>query len=158
MRGACCARSLACEMKKAHEHSHHGHTGIIRHSLRNGFNGFLRALPGDRACLTPSLAKVVFRKLETSGGASGPHDFSVRIRRASSLRAVNVHRIPSHVRDDRETPLMWDGTKSVYFCFYPTSSRISEIPKFMCGSAFRPSCQATRHCRDANHIVRGLDR
>jgi hypothetical protein len=27
-----------------------GHTGIVRHSPRNGFNGFLRALPGDRLC------------------------------------------------------------------------------------------------------------
>jgi hypothetical protein len=26
--------------------SHHGHTGETRHSPRNGFNGFLRALPG----------------------------------------------------------------------------------------------------------------
>ena len=42
--------------KKAHEHSHHGHTGFTRHSPRNGFNGFLRALPGDRACLPPSSA------------------------------------------------------------------------------------------------------
>jgi hypothetical protein len=28
--------------------SHHGHTGITRHSPRNGFNGLFRALPGDR--------------------------------------------------------------------------------------------------------------
>jgi hypothetical protein len=28
---------------------------ISRHSLRDGFNGFLRALPGDRAFLPPSL-------------------------------------------------------------------------------------------------------
>jgi hypothetical protein len=28
---------------------------IARHSPRNGFNGFLRALPGDRALLPPSL-------------------------------------------------------------------------------------------------------
>jgi hypothetical protein len=36
--------------KKAYERSHHGHAEIIRHSPRNGFNGFLRDLPGDRAC------------------------------------------------------------------------------------------------------------
>jgi len=48
MPGARCTRSLACEINKAHEHSHHGHAGITRHSLRNGFNGFLRALPGVR--------------------------------------------------------------------------------------------------------------
>src|SRR3954447_20668494 len=42
--------------EKAHEHGHHGHTGFARHSLRNGFNGFLRALLGDRALLPPSRA------------------------------------------------------------------------------------------------------
>jgi hypothetical protein len=45
--------------KKAYEHSHHGHAEIIRHSPRNGFNGFLRDLPGDRALLSPSLAKLL---------------------------------------------------------------------------------------------------
>jgi hypothetical protein len=54
---------------------------------RNGFNGFLRALPGDRACLPPSSADMFclspvgptrLRKLDASVGASGPHDFAVR--------------------------------------------------------------------------------
>src|SRR5205814_4494301 len=45
--------------KKAYEHSHPGHTGFTRHSPRNGFNGFLRALPGDRACLPPSPAEIL---------------------------------------------------------------------------------------------------
>ena len=52
MPGARCARSLAWCVKNTRV-SHHGHTGIARHSPRNGFNGFLRALPGDRA-LSPS--------------------------------------------------------------------------------------------------------
>ena len=60
MPGARCTRSLACKNKKAYEHSHHGHTGVTRHSPRNGFNGFLRALPGDRAFLSPS--PCVYRK------------------------------------------------------------------------------------------------
>src|SRR5580692_5551815 len=34
--------------------SHHRFTGSILPSLRNGFNGFLRDLPGDRAFLSPS--------------------------------------------------------------------------------------------------------
>jgi hypothetical protein len=34
--------------KKAHEHSHYRFTGVTRPSLRNGFNGLYRALPGDR--------------------------------------------------------------------------------------------------------------
>jgi hypothetical protein len=48
MPGAQCTRSLAREKNKAHERRHHGHTGFTRHSLRNGFNGLFRALPGDR--------------------------------------------------------------------------------------------------------------
>jgi len=42
---------------KAYEHSHHRFAGRARPSLRNGFNGFLRALPGDRAFLPPSPAR-----------------------------------------------------------------------------------------------------
>ena len=58
--------------------SHHRFTGFTQHSLRNGFNGFLRALLGDRACLPPSSAKVAPRQLDASVGTSGPHDFAVR--------------------------------------------------------------------------------
>jgi hypothetical protein len=43
--------------KKAHERSHHRSTGFTQHSLRNGFNGLLRALLGDRAFLPPSPAE-----------------------------------------------------------------------------------------------------
>jgi hypothetical protein len=57
--------------------SHHRSSQIIRHSLRDGFNGFLRALPGDRAFLPPSPA-ARNRKLGLSVGRPGPHDFVVR--------------------------------------------------------------------------------
>src|ERR1700737_1157426 len=40
--------------------------------------GLYRALPGDRAFLPPSPAKVAFRELDASVGASGPHVFAVR--------------------------------------------------------------------------------
>jgi hypothetical protein len=67
-------------------------------------------------------------RLDTSIEASGPHDFTVRDQRRrlrvlkiahgeqSALRphrtpdAARVHRIPSRVRDDRDTPLVWDET------------------------------------------------
>jgi hypothetical protein len=56
MPGARCTRSLACKVKIAHELV----TTVAPDSpgipARNGFNGFLRALPGDRACLSPSSA------------------------------------------------------------------------------------------------------
>src|SRR6202171_4862189 len=63
---------------------------------RNGFNGFLRALPGDRAVLPPSpsglrlclspVGPTQLRKLDASFGASGPHDFAVRELHLSSAR------------------------------------------------------------------------
>jgi hypothetical protein len=56
--GRRCARSRAWWVGSTRV-SHHGHTGITRHSPRNGFNGFLRALPGDRACLPPSSLRSV---------------------------------------------------------------------------------------------------
>jgi hypothetical protein len=45
-----------------------------------GFNGFLRALPGERALLSPSLAamRMHHRQLDASIAASEPHDFAVR--------------------------------------------------------------------------------
>ena len=66
--------------------------------------GLFRALPGDRAFLPPSPAKAALRELDASVGASGPHDFAVRLSAVRQER-IRVHRIPPHVRDDRETPL-----------------------------------------------------
>src|SRR6266481_6587226 len=80
--GARCTRGLACKIVQKSAHEHTGSAEAVRPSLRNGFNGFLRALPGDRAFLSPSLAEDFFRQLDASVGASGPHDFAVRERHA----------------------------------------------------------------------------
>jgi hypothetical protein len=74
--------------EKAHKHNHHGHTGITRHSPRNGFNSLYRALPGDRAFLPPSPREVASARLDSSVGASGPHDFAVRGKTAPSSEAL----------------------------------------------------------------------
>jgi hypothetical protein len=78
-------------------------TAANRHSPRNGFNGFLRALPGDRALLSPSPVRCEAsspvqcgthcHQLDASVGASEPHDFAVRFS-ASRLARRSVHRIP----------------------------------------------------------------
>ena len=73
--------------------SPHGYPGSPGIPARNGFNGFLRALLGDRACLSPSPARRVrpvradttIRKLDASVEASGPHDFAVRKPARSSV-------------------------------------------------------------------------
>src|SRR5580692_4154498 len=49
----------ACAKVESTRVSHHGHTGITRHSPRDGFNSLLRALPGDRACLPPSSTEIL---------------------------------------------------------------------------------------------------
>src|SRR6266403_364285 len=75
-------------------------------SLRNGFNGFLRALLGDRACLPPSPAEDFFRQLDASVGASGPHDFTVRVSAPRPARHPRPPHPAPNVRDDREPPLL----------------------------------------------------
>jgi hypothetical protein len=47
-----------------------------------------------------------FHQLDASVGASGPHGFAVREPGAFVNAPPHVHRIPPHVRDDRETPLV----------------------------------------------------
>src|SRR5712675_1251012 len=54
--GGQCTHSLACEINKAHERSHHRFTGVDPAFPAQWFYGLLRALPGDQACLTPSPA------------------------------------------------------------------------------------------------------
>src|SRR4029078_2511190 len=85
--------------KKAYEHSHHGHTGFTRHSPRNGFNGFLRALPGDRALLPPSLADPSANLMPASGHQNHTTSPSAKHARSSSP-PPRVHRIPPRLRDD----------------------------------------------------------
>ena len=109
MPGAQCTRSLVCEVvvQNAHEYSQRSHRKSPGIPARNGFNGFLRDLPGDRLFCHRRLQRLD-RKLDASVEASGPHDFSVRISAVRQKRR-RVHRIQPRVRDDRDTPLKWGG-------------------------------------------------
>jgi hypothetical protein len=108
MPGAGCARSLVCKWKKAHKHSRHGHTGNTRHSPRNGFNGFLRALPGDRALLPPSLAS--FPASLTPASGRQDHTTSPSASCAARLAAPSASTASRPAfRDDREPPLCGTG-------------------------------------------------
>jgi hypothetical protein len=46
------------------------------------------------------------RQLDISVGISGPHDFTVRIRRTGHSRRTRPPHPAPNVRDDRETPLL----------------------------------------------------
>src|SRR5450631_3313259 len=117
--------------------SNNEYTGITRHSRTQWFYGLCRALPGDRALLPPSsrgyvLSKPGWADLNSADltPASGCQDHTILPYAATSLvrslgdrsrihrtrpvipsraRRCRVHRIPSRVRDDRDTPLLWDG-------------------------------------------------
>jgi hypothetical protein len=104
MPGARRTRSLVCAWELSmHTSIHSEVAGIIRHSHAMVLQ-LIRGLPGDRAFLSPSLAKVAFRKLDAGVETSGPHDFAVRFSTVR-YRYLHVHRIPPRVRDDREPPL-----------------------------------------------------
>ena len=94
MPGERCARSLACDKNKAHERSHHGHTGNTRHSPRNGFNGLYRALPGDRAFLPPSPLRSLLLKSLTPASGRQDHTTSPSAGKRIRLVCCRVHRIP----------------------------------------------------------------
>ena len=87
------------------------YTEITRHPRTQWLYGLCRALPGDRAFLSPSLAKIASRKLDAGVEASGPHDFAVRKQSALVRSAARGHRIQPRVRDDRDTPLEWGGRR-----------------------------------------------
>jgi hypothetical protein len=99
--------------KKAYEHSHHGHTEDTRHSPRNGFNSFLRALPGDRALLPPSSADRSANLMPASGHQNHTTSPSASVLFVKST--ISVHRISSRVRDDREPPLLRTRRRSYNF-------------------------------------------
>ena len=71
------APAASCAAKK-HTSSHYRFNRDTRPSLRNGFNGVVRALPGVRDLIVTVISGFVARRLDASPGASGPHAFAVR--------------------------------------------------------------------------------
>ena len=88
--GARCTRGLVCNVhskKNAHEHT--GSAETLRPSLRNGFTAYIVLSPVTGFFVTVAYG-IVFRKLDTSIGVSGPHDFAVRFSFARP-RATGAH-------------------------------------------------------------------
>jgi hypothetical protein len=90
---------------KAHERSHHRFAGNTRPSLRNGFNGFLRALLGDRAFLPPSPAEHLPAHLTPASGRQD-HTTSPSAKAPLVLRRCRVHCIPHPTFVTTRTPLL----------------------------------------------------
>src|SRR5258706_9119361 len=99
------------KLNKAHERSHHGHTGINPAFPAQWFYGLLRALPGDQACLTPSPALLIADLTPASGrqnDTTWPYASASFVRLA--IARLTLPRPPHpapNVRDDREAPLLW---------------------------------------------------
>src|SRR5258705_13686701 len=66
--------------------------------------GLLRALPGDEACLTPSPARLLADLTPALGRQNDTTSPSAAARFVK--RTDRVHRIPPHVRDVRNAPLL----------------------------------------------------
>jgi hypothetical protein len=99
------------KLSQAHERSHRGFTGVTRPSPAMVLTAYF--------VLSPVTGLFCHRhpadfsaKLDTSVGAPGPHDFTVRISIIRPALACLTLPRPSHpapnVRDDREAPLLWE--------------------------------------------------
>jgi hypothetical protein len=127
MPGAQCARSLACEISKAHEHSHYGHTGSP---------GIPYAMVLTVSfVLSPVIGLICHRRLQTLPSANltpasrrQDHTTSPSASARFVKRAACVHRIPPRVRDDRDTPLVGAGRGELVEMICPTGKA-----KYFCG-------------------------
>ena len=103
--GAHCTRGLACGLWKTKCTRAYRFSGNTPAFPAQWLYGLYRALPGEpRLCCHRRLADTP-ATLDASIRASGQHDFAVRIC-AVRYRRRRVHRIPPHVRDDHDPPLL----------------------------------------------------
>ncbi len=131
MPGARCARSRAWCVESTRV-SHHGHTGNTRHSPRNGFNGFLRTLPGDRAFLPPSPPRSLLLKNLTPASGRQDHTTSPSATAPLVLRRRHVHRIPRPTSVTiAKRPSEGAGPNCYISVSTEPSSGNSENPKFL---------------------------
>ncbi len=117
------SRVQTAQRKCAHEHT--GSAESIRPSLRNGFTAYNVLSPATGFVAT--VADGYLRQLDASIGASEPHAFAVRIRRARQLqhprpphptaRFVTIAIRPSHrVRRRELCPRFARRDEAKYFC------------------------------------------
>src|SRR6202521_6113358 len=89
--------------------SHHGYAETPGIPARNGFNGFLRTLPGDRAFLSPSLANKSANLTPASrrqDHTTSPSALAPFVKGAATSTASRPY-----VRDDGQRPSEWDGLR-----------------------------------------------
>jgi hypothetical protein len=88
------APAASCAKVESTRVRNHGHAGITRHSPRNGFTVSFALSPVTGLVCHRRLAEFTSAKLDTSVGASGPHDFAVRGSVSIVADTARVHRLP----------------------------------------------------------------
>src|SRR3954453_14330345 len=148
------------QSKKAYELVTTGKAGLPGIPARDGFNGFLRDLPGDRASCHRRFACA---KLDASVEASEPHDFAVRVRHRSSavLTIASIASRPASVTI--ASAPWWDETARLGKCF--ASNTNAFIFVIGAGQLFCPSRDRAlwrgrpfaqqRHCERSEAIQLG---
>jgi hypothetical protein len=121
--------------------SHHRISRIIRHSLRDGFNGVLRALPGEPGFLAPITSRS-YCLLDTSVGVSGPHDFAVRIGIARLAKPTRPSQPRLTFGDDwPQRPLHRGGMAGRDHTFLKNGTQIFFARRLDTDSAFEGACE-----------------
>jgi len=112
--------------KKAHEHSHHGHTGSpgIPRAMVLTVSFALSPVTG---LVCHRRRRTCIRELDASVGASGPHDFAVREQHRSSATLLastasrpalmTLRNAPLWDRTAIDMDLIWVGREGKYFCW-----------------------------------------
>ncbi len=87
-------RSLACEIKKHTSIVTTGSAGAIRRFLRNGFNGLLRALPGEPGFLATIISAMRKSIVANLTPASGRQDHTASPSAPVSTKAKPAALVP----------------------------------------------------------------
>ena len=149
-----CVRILVVSM---HTGIHSGGTGNIRHSPRNGFPIYSVLSPGTTALLTPSSARRVgvLANLTPASGRQN-HTASPSASGALVARTARGHRIPPHVRDDRDTPLLArrdTRSKAQY-----SDKRKQNIFRWRAGQEFAKVARRANHFAMPSHEIAAAQR
>src|SRR3979490_3295254 len=130
--GARCTPGLVCR------NAQKAHTSIQVQRRQSGFPcavvyGLFRALPGEPSSFATVTSRLISTKLSASVGRQD-HTTSPSARVTLVSRNFRVHRIPPHVRDDREPPLSSGETGEVKSVICPTAKA-----KYFCAEGWTGS-------------------
>ena len=119
MPGARCTRGLVCKIVRRNAHEHTGSAEAIRPSLRDGVTvSFALSLATG---LFATIASRNYPQDLTPASGRRDHTTSPSASRTVRHRRIRVHRIPPHVRDDRDPPLLSGETGELIALICPTS-------------------------------------